>query len=125
MSLGAGNIGDRDRAATEGLVGKNGATRAFRLCDAELVVEAAPMLLHRRLTYRQRRCDVSDGRGLREDVAVEKRTAELDEHLPLSRGHRRRTLQDIGPLLPGRRSITEGQPRASEKDLVTVVHRSL
>ena len=117
---GLAQLGQRDGAAAQRLVGERGAPVVVAGRDAELVVQVGEVLLDGGLGDDELVGDRSRGRRLGEHVARQQRAAEGDEHVALARRQRRRRLLDLGGRAGGGQRIAEHEPGLADPDLVAV-----
>lgn len=113
-------IGERDRSATQGLIGETGTAVRSVVVELELGIEVGEVLLHGRFADEQFTCHLTNGSRFGEQVAIQQWTAEDAEHVPLAGGERRR----FGPRLGDRPrqvcAVAEDEAHLAHSHLVTV-----
>src|SRR5215208_1255851 len=120
LARGVAQLGEGDGAAPQRLVGEPRPARALG-AYVELVVQVRQMLLDRGLRDDELLGDRLRRRRLGEHVAVQQRTAQRQEDVPLARGQRRRRLVGLRHRGAGGQRVVEHQARLADADLVAVL----
>lgn len=89
--------------------------------DVELVVQPREVLFDRGLGHHELGCDLTNRGGLGEEVAIEQRTTQHDEHIALANRDARARLGCAGHRPADIGGVAKEQLRGPDPDLVAVV----